>query len=250
MPLRRTASIVLRTYRVGEADKLVVFFTLQYGKLRGMARAARRPRSRFGGSLEIGTEVELTFFEKEGRELVSVDRCDIVRSIFSKLGEPILASTLAYVNDLVDGFFQEREPNPRVYRLLRASVGALVLERNPESLARYFEAWLLRLGGYYPRRRTCPDCGRPLAELGAYYLLDEQRFGCQSCLSTGLPISRESLAFIEEVWRNPPESVRPPTSKVVRELSVLHYRIIRQQLEKELKSHQVLQDLLREEGRA
>ncbi len=249
MPLRRASSIVLRTYRVGEADKLVVFFSLQYGKLRGMARAARRPRSRFGGSLEIGTEVELTFFEKEGRELVSVDRCDIVRSRFSQLGEPILASALAYVTDLVDGFFQEREPNPRVYRLLRASVGALALRRNPESLARYFEAWLLRLGGHYPRRRTCPDCGRPLAELGAYYVLDEQRLGCQSCLSQGLPISRESLAFIEDVWREPPEGVKPPISKVVRELAVLHYRIIQQQLEKDLKSHQVLQDLLHEEGR-
>ena len=119
MPLRRALSIVLRTYHIGEADKLVVFFSLQYGKLRGVARAARRPRSRFGGSLEIGTEIDLTFFEKEGRELVSLDRCDIVRSRFSQLGEPILASTLGYVTDLVDGFLQEREPNARVYRLLR-----------------------------------------------------------------------------------------------------------------------------------
>ena len=228
---------------------MVVFFSLQYGKLRGVARAARRPRSRFGGSLEIGTEIDLTFFEKEGRELVSLDRCDIVRSRFSQLGEPILASTLGYVTDLVDCFLQEREPNARVYRLLRGSVGALALERDPESLARYFEAWLLRLAGHYPRRRTCTDCGRSLAELGAYYVLDEQRLGCQRCLRKGLPISRESLGFIEDVWREPPDKVRPPISKVVRELTTLHYRIIQQQLEKGLKSHQVLQDLLREEGR-
>lgn len=250
MPLRRASSIVLRTYRVGEADKVVVFFTLEYGKLRGMARSARRPRSRFGGSLELGTEVEVTFFEKEGRDLVSVDRCDIIRSRFSQLGEPILASTLAYVTDLVDSFFEEREPNPRVYRLLRASRDALVSSESPETIARYFEAWLLRLGGHYPRRRTCPECGRPLAEVGAHYVLDEQRLGCQSCLSKGLPISQGSIAFIERVWRERPEKTKPPSSKVLRELGVLHYRIVQQQLEKDLKSHQVLEDLLRAEGRA
>ena len=80
-------------------------------------------------------------------------------------------------------------------------------------------------------------------------MLDEQRLGCQRCLRKGLPISRESLGFIEDVWREPPDKVRPPISKVVRELTTLHYRIIQQQLEKGLKSHQVLQDLLREEGR-
>ena len=131
MPLRRALSIVLRSYKVGEADKIVVFLTQEYGKLRGMARAARRPRSRFGASLEMGTEVELTFFEKENRELVSVDRCDIVRSRFSKLGEPILATTLGYVTELIDSFAPEREPNERLYRLLRATIGALAERPSP-----------------------------------------------------------------------------------------------------------------------
>jgi DNA repair protein RecO (recombination protein O) len=250
MPLRHASSIVLRTYRVGEADKVVVFFTLEYGKVRGMARAARRPRSRFGGSLELGTEVELTFFEKEGRELVSVDRCDIIRSRFSKLGEPILASTLAYVTDLVDGFFQEREPNPRVYRLLRASLGALVSTGRPETVARYFEAWLLRLSGHYPRRRTCPDCGRPLTELGANYVVEEELFGCQRCLNRGVPISKGSLEFIERAWREPPEKMKSASARTLKELGTMHYRIVQQQLEKDLKSHQILEDMLRAEGMA
>jgi len=247
MPLRQALSIVLRTYKVGEADKLVVFFTQEYGKIRGIARAARRPKSRFGGSLEIGTEVELTFFEKESRELVSVDRCDIVRSRFLKLGDPVLASTLGYVTDLVDHFALEREPNQRLYRLLRATVNALTERPSPETRARYFEAWLLRLAGSYPRRKTCPTCGRALADEGASYLASEHRIGCQRCLSAGVSLSAQSVRYIELMWSTRPEEIAPPDSpKVLRDLGVFHYRLIQEQLDKDLKSHQVLEDMLRE----
>lgn len=248
MPLRRALAIVLRSYRVGETDKVVVFFTLEYGKLRGMARAARRPRSRFGGSLEIGTEVELEFFEKESRELVSVDRCDIVRSSFSKLGEPVVASTLGYVSDLVDSFAPEREPNKQLYRLLRATVGAIADQPSPETRARYFEAWLLRLAGAYPRRKSCPSCGRLLAEEGVRYLASEHRLACPRCLGSGLVLSADAVRYLETMWKLPPSELEPPGSPtVLRELGVFHYRLIQEQLEKDLKSHQVLEDLLRQE---
>jgi len=247
MPVRRALSIVLRTYKVGEADKIGVFFSRDFGKLRGIARGARRPRSQFGGSLEIGTEVEITFFEKESRELVTVDRCDIVRSRFSKLGEPVLASTLGYVTDLVDNFALEHEPNKRLYRLLRASVDALVDKPSPETRARYFEAWLLRLVGSYPRRKTCPSCGRLLADEGASYLASEHRLECRRCLTAGVSLSPPSVRYIEEMWTTPPEKLDPPEMPdVLRELGTFHYRMIQEQLEKDLKSHQVLEDMLHE----
>lgn len=248
MPLRRAPAIVLRCYRVGEADKLAVFFTLPYGKLRGRARAARRPRSPFGGALEPGTEIELTFFEKESRELVSVDRCDIVRSRFSVLGEPILASTPGYVTDLVDSFALEREANPRLYRLLRATIGALGTGASAETHALYFEAWLLRLVGSYPRRKACPSCGRRLVEEGARYLASEHRLACPGCLTSGIPLSAASVGFIEQMWKVPPGAISTPElPAVVGELSVFHERIIRETLDKELRSRQVLKDVLRHE---
>ena len=247
MPLRQALSIVLRSYKVGETDKIVVFYTQEYGKLRGMARAARRPRSRFGASLEMGTEVELTFFEKESRELVSVDRCDIVRSRFSKLGEPILATTLGYVSELTDSFALEREPNQRLYRLLRATIGALVERPSPETCARYFEAWLLRLTGSYPRRKNCPSCGRALADEGARYLASEHRLECARCLNTGVSLSAQALRYVDAIWSQPPEEIEPPEApSVLRELGRFHYGLIQEQLEKDLKSYRVLEDLLRE----
>ena len=238
---------MLRTYKVGEADKIVVFFSRDFGKLRGIAKGARRPKSQFGGGLEIGTEVDITFFEKESRELVTIDRCDIIRSRFSKLGEPVLASTLGYVTDLVDSFAPEHEPNKRLFRLLRAIVGALVDMPSPETRARYFEAWLLRLTGSYPRRKTCPACGRLLTDEGASYLASEHRIECRRCLSAGVSLSPSSVRFVEKIWKEPPEKLDPPAEpSVLRELGVFHYRMIQEQLEKDLKSHQVFEDMLRQ----
>jgi DNA repair protein RecO (recombination protein O) len=247
MPIRHATSIVIRTHRVGEADKVVVFFTLEYGKLRGMARAARRPRSRFGSSLEVGTEVDLTFFEKEGRELVSVDRCDIVRSRFSQLGDPVLATTLGYVSDLVDSFAPEREPNKRLYRLLRAVIGSLSAREAAESKARYVEAWLLRLSGLHPYRRQCPSCGRLLAQEGAFYAPEEHRLGCGRCLRSGLSLSPEAVSALEEIWKLSPAALGAGSPRVLRELGVFHYRLMQEHLERDLKSHHVFEDMLRGE---
>lgn len=251
MPLRHSEAIVLRTYRVGEADKIVVFLTRELGKLRGMAKGARRPRSKFGGSLEVGTEVALTFFEKETQELVSVDRSDIVRSCFSRLGDPVLACTLAYFTELVDAFAPEREPNANLYRLVNAAVTSLIGGDEPERTTRYFEAWLLRLGGFYPRRRNCAACGVLLTRSGARYVTEEHHLACPRCLRRGVSLSPETLDYLQRIWREPPQSFPAPTAgHVLGELGVLHHRLIGEQIEKELASHQVLRDLVRLEGQS
>jgi DNA repair protein RecO (recombination protein O) len=208
MPLRRVSAIVLRTYRVGEADKIVVFFSREMGKLRGIAKGARRARSRFGGSLEIGNEVELTFFEKEGRDLPSVDRCDIVRSRFSRLGDPILATTLGYITDLADAFLPERETNQRAYRLLRAAIGSLSSAEVAETRARYFEAWLLRLSGLYPLRHTCPSCGKPLHSEGAWFSFDERHLTCRNCREREPSARAEGQTRSEKRWGWGPSALK------------------------------------------
>ena len=248
MPLCHTEAIVLRWYRVGEADKVVVFLSPEAGKLRGMAKGARRPRSQFGASLEVGTEVALTFFEKENQELVHVNRCDIVRSGFSSSGEPVRACTVAYIVDLADAFAPDREPNVKLYRLVRATVDSLIRGAEPETTTRYFEAWLLRLGGYYPRRRSCAACGTLLAQVGARYVVEEYRLLCQGCSERGVSLSMETLVYLQQIWREPPGSLeRPRKRQVLSELEVLHQRLISRELDKELGSYQVLQDLIRRE---
>jgi DNA repair protein RecO (recombination protein O) len=246
MPLYHSEAIVLRTYRVGEADKIVVFLTRDMGKIRGMAKGARRVKSRFGAGLEIGTEIDLTFFEKEGRELVSVDKCDIIRSGFTNLGDPLLACTLAYFVDLVDAFAPERDPNGKLYRLLSAASAALAGGADHDRVTRYFEAWLLRLGGLYPRRVNCAACGGVFSQVGARYQVEQHRLVCRRCSEHGVVLSPVTLEYLAVVWREPPQSLPGPRGKqVLGELTVLHQKLIRQQLEKELSSQQVLRDLVR-----
>jgi len=252
MPIRHSEAIVLRTYRVGEADKMVVFLTREHGKIQGLAKGARRPRSRFGGSLEIGTEVDLTFFEKESRELVSVDRCDIIRSGFSSSGDPFLACTLAYFADLVDSFAPEREPNAKLYRLLRACANSLIGGSEPTRLTRYFEAWVLRLGGFYPTAENCSSCGEALDRQGAHYVIEEQRLRCARCaqkvktVSSGLSLGPATIRYLKQIWQRPPNEIpAPETGNVLAELAQLHRRLIAQQLDKEPVSLQVLDDLIR-----
>jgi DNA repair protein RecO (recombination protein O) len=250
MPLRHTPAIILRSYRVGEADKIAVFLSRELGKLRGIAKGARRPRSQFGASLEIGTEVALTFFEKENQELVRVNRCDIVRSGFSSSKEPVRACAMAYVVDLADAFAPEREPNVKLYRLVKATVDLLTRGGEPETTVRYFEAWLLRLGGYYPRRRSCAACGNALVQVGARYSVEEYRLLCQRCSERGVSLAVDTLAYLQRIWREPPGSLkRPRKRQVLNELEILHQTLISRELDKELGSYQVLRDLIKRERR-
>ena len=133
--------------------------------------------------------------------------------------------------------------------LIAGRIGAAGRRETAEHVrvARYFEAWLLRLGGSYPRRKTCPACGRLLADEGASYLASEHRIECRRCLSAGVSLSPATVRYLETIWKEPPETLEPPQqASVLRELGVFHYRMIQEQLEKDLKSHQVLEDMLRQ----
>jgi DNA repair protein RecO len=161
------------------------------------------------------------------------------------LGDPVLAATLGYVSDLTDSFAPDREPNRRLYRLLRAVLDALSAREVAESRARYFEAWLLRLSGVHPFRSLCPGCGRRLAEEGAFYAPEEHRLGCRRCLSSGLSLSPEAAATLDAFWKRPPSELAAGATKVLRELGAFHYRLVQEHLEKDLKSHQVFEDMIR-----
>ncbi len=91
MPLYTADALILRTYKLGEADRIVVFLTRDRGKKRGVAKGARRPRSRFAGALEPLTEVRVAYFEKEQRELVGLNYAETVRSPLGLVGGPRLA---------------------------------------------------------------------------------------------------------------------------------------------------------------
>lgn len=161
MALFETESLILKTYPLAEADKIVVFLTQNNGLVRGVAKGAKRLKSRFGGGLEPFSIVNLTFYQKEERELVSVSQIELQKSFFESASNPLFLQKFAYLAELLSEFVPPHEPNERIYRMTRICLETAA-ERPEflENVALYFEIWLLRLGGYLPSWERCDNCKR------------------------------------------------------------------------------------------
>lgn len=252
MPLYTTDALILRTYKLGEADRIVVFLTADRGKKRGVAKGARRTKSRFGGALEPLTHAGVTYFEKERRDLVSLNYADAIRSPWSAPNLEALGH-IEYFAELIDEWAPEGDPSPRLFRLGTSLIDALAGGVAVDPLARYFEYWLLRLQGVYPAHVRCCKCGVELGEgepPGACLEPGQQAFTCLRCARVpgGLPatsLSRDALAFLGRAGRTPPERVGEVavTSRAMRELETVHRTLIAWHLEREPKSARVLREL-------
>jgi DNA repair protein RecO (recombination protein O) len=214
VPLFTADALVLRTYKLGEADRIVVFLTRDRGKKRGVARGARRPRSPFMGALEPLTEVRVAYFEKERRELVGLNYAETSRSPLS-LGSHDALGHVGYFAELLDEWAQDADADDRLYRLGTSTLDALAAGTPVEPLARYFEYWLLRLQGVYPESQGT--------------------------------LSDAAMAFLVASRTASPRQVAsmPAGPGVLRELENVHRALITMHLEKTLKSDRVLRDLRR-----
>src|SRR5579864_4592080 len=168
MPLRETEAIVLRTYRLGEADKIVSVFTRQFGRMRAVAAGAQRPKSRYGGTLEPLTYVRLWLFERESRDLVRLNSAELVESFFQMQREYRVQIAAQYLAEACERLLPERELNERAFRLILAVLRGLKRSGEIERPMLYFNYWLLRLGGILPDLEHCASCGRTFAGEAAY----------------------------------------------------------------------------------
>jgi DNA repair protein RecO (recombination protein O) len=162
MPARASESLVLRTYPFGEADLIVSFFTRDQGKLRGVAKRARRPKSSFGAGLERLSLVRMHYFQRENRELTTLDSCDIVRSQFALLASYEIGVALDYLAEVTDELLPQAEPNERFFRLLLSVLDYLREAGAKNSSAiwpavLYFSLWAVRLSGFLPNLRVKPE---------------------------------------------------------------------------------------------
>ncbi len=156
MPALVSEALVLRTYPFKEADLVVSFLARDQGKLRGVARRAKRPKSPFGAGLERLSHVRMFYFQKETRELVSLDSCELIQSQFGLLSDYTASVALDYIAEVTEQVLPPAEPSERFFRLLLA-----VLEHmrggGPGSAWRavaYFSLWAVRLSGFLPELRV------------------------------------------------------------------------------------------------
>jgi DNA repair protein RecO len=213
MPLHTTDALILRTYKLGESDRIVVFLTRDRGKKRGVAKNARQSRRRFGGALEPLTYGRVGYVERERRDLVRLDYVETLRSPLSAVDGEAL-SYVSYFAELIDEWAQEADPNEPLFRLGVSMVDAMAKGAPIEPLARYFEFWLLRLQGVY--------------EVDAR-------------------LSEEARVFLAAARRVTPSALRHVTvsAAALRELEASHRALIAMHLEKELKSIRVLREMRR-----
>jgi DNA repair protein RecO len=213
MPLHTTDALILRTYKLGESDRIVVFLTRDRGKKRGVAKNARQSRRRFGGALEPMTYGRVGYVERERRDLVRLDYVEQLRSPLSAIDGEALGY-VSYFAELIDEWAQEADPNETLFRLGVSMTDAIAAGVPIEPLARYFEFWVMRLQGVYELDR---DLSRE----------------AQAFLTTARSSSPFALSHVE-VSRG-----------ALRELEAVHRAQISMHLEKDLKSVRVLREMRR-----
>jgi DNA repair protein RecO (recombination protein O) len=213
MPAYTTDALILRTYKLGESDRIVVFLTRDRGKKRGVARNARQSRRRFGAGLEPLTVGRVGYVERERRELVHLQYVEPLRSPMAAADGEALGY-VEYFAELVDEWAQESDPNEPLFRLGASVVEAIAAGVAIEPLARYFEYWLLRLQGVY---EADPRLSPAALEF----------------LTAARGISPYAVGTLD---------VSP---RVLRELENAHRELIAMHLEKDLKSVRVLREMRR-----
>ena len=213
MPLHTTDALILRTYKLGESDRIVVFLTRDRGKKRGVAKNARQSRRRFGGALEPLTYGRVGYVERERRDLVRLDYVEQLRSPLSAIDGEALGY-VSYFAELIDEWAQENDANEPLFRLGASMVEAMVAGVPIEPLARYFEHWMLRLQGVHEHDASMSADARAF--------LDAARVSSPFALG-GVKVSRRALKELEDAHRG----------------------LIAMHLEKDLKSVRVLREMRR-----
>jgi DNA repair protein RecO (recombination protein O) len=168
MALKESEAIVLRTYPLRESDLLVTLFTRLEGKVKGVARAAKKSKRRFGGALEPLTYVRAFYDDREGQELARLDSCEVIESPMANQVSYPRAVALGHVAELVDELLPDREASDAVFRLTLA----VVQELHGPALwmpITYFELWMTRLMGFLPEFSECAVCGRSLNGSRAFW---------------------------------------------------------------------------------
>lgn len=199
MSLFRDQGVVLRTYRLGEADRIIVFLTEHHGKVRAVAKGVRRTASKFGARLEPLSHVALLLWQGRS-ELDVVNQVEVIdhfRTVREDLGRMSRGLSLLEVADQVS---QERHADPRLYEMVVGALRALAdPDRDPTMVAPAFFLKVLVLEGAAPILDSCASCGEPAGEveLVAFDLVEGGAL-CRRC-RRGRPVTQEALEVVRRI---------------------------------------------------
>lgn len=201
-----TEAFALRSYNLVEASRIIVCLTPEHGLIRGVATGARRLKSQFGASFEPFTLIHLSYYEKEGQELVSIRGTEIQKSFFNLAGDHRMTEALGRFGRLLMEFATPAEPNQNLFRMIKACLFALEKDVThvPPGVF-YFESWLLQLTGFLPDWKACSGCGSSL-DPGPAWIESELDVLCTNCRSgRGLMVSKPVLGLFRTARKLSPD---------------------------------------------
>jgi len=212
VPARASEALVLRTYPLKEADLVVSFLTRDQGKLRGVAKRARRPKNSFGAGLERLSHVRMAYFQSEARELVNLDSCELIRSQFDLASDYWASVALDYFAEVSEQMMPSAEPNEKFFRLLLAVLQDIRTPGGPWRAVTYFSLWAVRLSGWLPELHVCLGCGSALDDPDsperAFFSRGRTGLLCGHCrrmpgVGSDWELSADSRTIAAEMLRRP-----------------------------------------------
>jgi len=236
--LYRDSGVVLRTIKLGEADRIVTVFTQGHGKVRAVAKGVRKTTSKFGARLEPTSHVALQCYR--GRELDVVTQVETIESNRAlREGYGLLTHAVPML-EAVDQVAQEHEPNPAVYRMLTGALRTLATQRARAVTPAFF--WkLLSIEGFHPMLDGCARCGEDDVALVAFDV-DEGGTMCAPCArGGGRPLSPEALDVMRRMLGGGLNGVlSEPAGPAMGEVERLAVTTLEHHLERRLRSATLL----------
>jgi DNA repair protein RecO (recombination protein O) len=236
----RVEAVVLRHADWGEADRLLTLYTRERGKVRALAKGARKIRSRKAGHLEPFTHVTLQL--ARGRDLFIVTQADTVDAYLPIHENLVKTSHAAYVVELLDRFtYEDDTENHKIFQLLTDALARLEKETDPWLVIRYYEVQLLDLLGYRPHLFECANCAKEIRAEDQFFSAAQGGVLCPDC-GAGLPgvwrVSVEALKYLRHFQRSDYAGARRarPVPEVGSEVEALLQHYVTYLLERTLNS--------------
>jgi len=242
MPLYRTQAVVLRSMNLGDADKIVTLFTRDYGKVKVVAKAARRIKSRFGACLEPMTHLSLIYFGKEHQDLYRLNQCDIVRSFQNVREHPSKFYTGIYFLELSESLVGEAHQEIPIFDLLATALVEVETKNDLETLCRLYEMRIMMLAGYKPRLRLCIQCRQEPQSRWVGFSYTRHGILCETCQEQTVleaRIQNGTLSYLRKLLTldiQHSERLKIPKGREDEIESITH-RLILARLGRELKSY-------------
>jgi DNA repair protein RecO (recombination protein O) len=198
MPARETEAIILKTFPLGEADRLVSFFGRSSGRMRGVAAGARRVKNRYGSTLEVLSHVQIWYVERETRDLVRIQQADLLESFHKAQSDYGLSTGLAVISEVSELILPEHEVSEPMFRLILLATREVERTGNWTLPLSYFAFWTVRLGGWLPRFDRCVVCDEPFGAKPAFYDAHQPGLFCEKCRRPGMkPLHLEARSLAE-----------------------------------------------------